>query len=87
MPELARRLYSEGYLAHALVTPDNAYDDVLVEAVKHFQASHSLQADGVVGPGTIAELNISPLTRRDQLRVNLERFRWMAQTWNPAVWW
>lgn len=84
VPELARRLYSEGYLAHALVTPGNAYDDALVEAVKHFQASHSLQADGVVGPGTIAELNISPLTRRDQLRVNLERFRWMAQDMEPS---
>ncbi|UEB93871.1 L,D-transpeptidase family protein [Pseudomonas sp. HN2] len=84
VPELARRLYSEGYLADVIVTPDNAYDDVLVEAVKHFQASHSLQADGVVGPGTIAELNISPLTRRDQLRVNLERFRWMAQDMEPS---
>ena len=84
VPELARRLYNEGYLADVIVTPDNAYDDVLVEAVKHFQASHSLQADGVVGPGTIAELNISPLTRRDQLRVNLERFRWMAQDMEPS---
>lgn len=84
VPELARRLYNEGYLADVIVTPDNTYDDVLVEAVKHFQASHSLQADGVVGPGTIAELNISPLTRRDQLRVNLERFRWMAQDMEPS---
>lgn len=83
VPELAQRLYSEGYLTHAVDTPDNAYDDVLVEAVKSFQTNHSLQADGVVGPGTIAELNISPLTRREQLRVNLERLRWLAQDMEP----
>lgn len=83
VPELAQRLYNEGYLAHIVGTPDNAYEGVLVEAVKSFQANHSLQADGVVGPGTIAELNISPLTRREQLRVNLERFRWLAQDMEP----
>ena len=83
VPELAQRLFSEGYLTHAVATPDNAYDGVLVDAVKSFQANHSLQADGVVGPGTIAELNISPLTRREQLRVNLERFRWMSQDLEP----
>ncbi|PNB49702.1 murein L,D-transpeptidase [Pseudomonas sp. GW456-12-10-14-LB2] len=83
VPELARRLYSEGYLSSVVGTPDNAYHGVLVEAVKSFQANHSLQADGVVGPGTIAELNISPLSRREQLRVNLERFRWMAQDMEP----
>ena len=83
VPDLALRLYSEGYLADYIATPGNAYDAVLVEAVKNFQTRHSLQADGVVGPGTIAELNISPLARRDQLRVNLERFRWLAQDLEP----
>lgn len=51
--------------------------------MKRFQASHSLQADGVIGPGTVAELNVSPAVRREQLRVNLERFRWLAQDLEP----
>lgn len=83
VPELAQRLYNEGYLSHAIGTSDNAYEGALVDAVKNFQLNHSLQADGVVGPGTIAELNISPLIRREQLRVNLERFRWMSQDMEP----
>lgn len=81
VPALARRLVSGGQLAS--VPKGNQYGNELVEAVKRFQASHSLQADGVIGPGTVAELNVSPALRREQLRVNLERFRWLAQDLEP----
>ena len=81
VPALARRLVSGGQLAS--VPKGNQYTNELVEGVKHFQASHSLQADGVIGPGTVAELNVSPAVRREQLRVNLERFRWLAQDLEP----
>jgi len=81
VPELARRLISGGYLAKA--PSGKQYRDDLVKAVKAFQLSHSLQADGVIGAGTVAELNISPAIRRDQLRINLERFRWLAQDLEP----
>ena len=81
VPALARRLVSGGQLAS--VPKGNQYANELVEAVKRFQASHSLQADGVIGPGTVAELNVSPAVRREQLRVNLERFRWLAQDLEP----
>lgn len=81
VPALARRLVSGGYLAS--VPKGHQYGDDLVAAVKRFQASHSLQADGVIGAGTVAELNVSPAVRREQLRVNLERFRWLAQDLEP----
>ena len=81
VPALATRLVSGGYLAS--VPKGNQYTNELVEGVKRFQASHSLQADGVIGPGTVAELNVSPAVRREQLRVNLERFRWLAQDLEP----
>ncbi|MDQ0653855.1 L,D-transpeptidase family protein [Pseudomonas cedrina] len=81
VPELAQRLVNGGYLAEA--PGGRQYRDELVRAVKAFQLSHSLQADGVIGAGTVAELNISPSIRREQLRINLERFRWLAQDLEP----
>ena len=83
VPELARRLHSGGYLAQLPSGNGKQYQGELVKAVKAFQLSHSLQADGVIGAGTVAELNISPAVRREQLRINLERFRWLAQDLEP----
>lgn len=83
VPELARRLFEEGYLSALPHDLGTLYRDDLVSAVKSFQLSHSLQADGVVGAGTLNELNISPQMRREQLRINLERFRWLAQDMEP----
>ena len=56
------------------------YDEHLEQAVTHFQWRHGLQADGIVGAATLAALNIPVQKRIDQLRVNLERFRWVHQT-------
>ncbi|MEB0109248.1 L,D-transpeptidase family protein [Pseudomonas sp. MH9.3] len=83
VPELARRLYHGGYLASEPKGSARQYRAELVNAVKAFQLSHSLQSDGVIGAGTVAELNISPAMRREQLRINLERFRWLAQDLEP----
>lgn len=83
VPELAQRLYRGGYLTQEPKGSARQYRPDLVAAVKAFQLSHSLQSDGVIGAGTVAELNISPLTRRDQLRINLERFRWLARDLEP----
>lgn len=83
VPELARRLHSGGYLANEPKGGGQQYRPELVTAVKAFQLSHSLQADGVIGAGTVTELNISPAIRREQLRINLERFRWLAQDLEP----
>jgi L,D-transpeptidase YcbB len=52
------------------------FDAELENAVKHFQARHELDNDGLIGAKTLAEMNISVEQRIDQLRVNLERQRW-----------
>jgi len=83
IPALAQRLYNEGYLSAPPTVDDEHYSPTLVDAMKRFQLQHSLQADGVVGPWTVTELNISPAMRREQLRINLERMRWLAQDLEP----
>ncbi|EJL04588.1 MULTISPECIES: murein L,D-transpeptidase [Pseudomonas] len=83
VPALAQRLFNEGYLGAPPRVVDDRYNPDLVEAMKRFQLQHSLQADGVVGPWTVTELNISAAMRREQLRVNLERMRWLAQDLEP----
>ena len=84
VPVLAQRLFDEGYLSELNGIVGNQYGGQVLSAVMAFQRNHSLQADGVIGPGTLAELNISPLARRDQLRANLERFRWLARDIEPS---
>ncbi|SFP88944.1 Murein L,D-transpeptidase YcbB/YkuD [Nitrosomonas cryotolerans] len=53
------------------------YDDALVNAIKVFQAQHGLNADGVIGKKTVRALNMTPEGKIRQLRLNLERLRWL----------
>ena len=60
-------------------SPDSTeFDTEVEEGVKRFQARHHLTADGVVGPATLKELNVPVKGRIDQIRVNLERARWIG---------
>ncbi|MGO1691134.1 MAG: L,D-transpeptidase family protein [Halomonas sp.] len=65
-----------------------AFDAPLEAAVRRFQRRHLLQEDGVVGEQTRLALNTPVTTRIDQLRVNLERARWIRpmQSAEPRVW-
>ena len=56
--------------------PDH-FDEPMVQALQRFQLRHGLNLDGVIGPATLKQLNISPRTRAEQIAVNLERMRWM----------
>jgi len=58
---------------------DKTYNNELILAVKSFQKSHGLAVDGVCGPDTIRHLNISVESKIDQIKVNLERMRWMPR--------
>lgn len=61
------------------------YSERLMAAVKIFQQDHYLEADGIVGPATLRELNISPAQRLLQVRVNLERMRWLDKLLEPTM--
>ncbi len=54
-----------------------AFDARLEIALMRFQTRHNLAADGQAGPSTLAELNAAPEARIEQLRANLERWRWL----------
>jgi murein L,D-transpeptidase YcbB/YkuD len=56
------------------------FDEGLLASVKRFQALHSLDIDGVVGGGSFRELNTSYADRIDQIRINLDRLRWVRET-------
>jgi len=93
LPQLAQRLILSGFLnpdasAGPLGSPVMAgpavvagqpllYDETLQQAVRAFQTAHGLQPDAVIGPQTIGALNISPRQRQQQVRINLERLRWL----------
>ena len=72
----------EARLAAAGTRP-SLYDDQLARAVKHFQDRHAIEPDGVLGPATVAELN-RPLSQRiDELRLNMDRWRWLPHDLGP----
>lgn len=62
--------------AGAAAAPDLTYDDELVAAIKTFQESLDLTADGIAGPATIAALNGGMATTKDDIIANMERWRW-----------
>jgi L,D-transpeptidase YcbB len=59
---------------------EELYDQNLEEAVKHFQHRNGLKADGIAGKITLSHLNIPVEKRIEQLRINLERLRWLPDS-------
>ncbi len=55
------------------------YDTETIKAVKKFQQRNGLSADGVIGKGTADALNYSKDKRIEQLKVNLERWKWFPE--------
>ncbi|UTW09704.1 L,D-transpeptidase family protein [Pseudomonas benzenivorans] len=75
---LAARLAVSGDLSERPQGDARLYEPSLLAAVQRFQKRHGLQADGLVGPDTLEALNTPARARLGQLRVNLERWRWLA---------
>jgi murein L,D-transpeptidase YcbB/YkuD len=81
---LRERLAIVGDLPDTLPSTSQMFDEDVEAAVMRFQERHGLAADGVVGPRTLGELNIPVESRVDQLRVNLERGRWVLHDLNDT---
>lgn len=88
VPRLARLLRLLGDLPpHERINPSGTiYRGPLVDAIKRFQKRHGLVPDGRIGRRTFRELN-TPLAHRVlQLRLSVERWRWLPDRFNrPPV--
>ncbi|MCA0920890.1 L,D-transpeptidase family protein [Pseudooceanicola nanhaiensis] len=71
---LRNRLIAMGYMERSL---SDRYDSTMTDAIRAFQADHGLAEDGVAGPGTIGEINVSMADRLRSVMVAMERERWM----------
>ena len=70
----------------AAVPAGDVYQPPLVGAVKQFQSRHGLSPDGRLGAQTIGHLNTPLGVRVEQLRLTLERWRWLPQAFpQPPV--
>jgi murein L,D-transpeptidase YcbB/YkuD len=76
IPQLRQRLAVTGDF-EGPVGDSDYFDEDLKAAVIRFQNKHRLEADGAVGKNTYAALNMTVKQKIDQIRVNLERARWV----------
>jgi len=81
---LRERLRRSGDASTSPAAEPDRYDAELERAVRGFQARHALDMDGVVGPATLAALNVSVEARIRQVELNLERRREFRPDPGPA---
>lgn len=60
-------------------------DEVLVAALRAFQARHGLAEDGLLGPATRRQLEVPPAQRVRQIELSLERLRWTPLLQAPRM--
>jgi len=76
-PEIAllrERLVLTGDLPNQHTDSNEHFDAVLEQAVRGFQWRHGLNPDGIVGAKTLNELNVKPIQRAEQIRLNMEHW-------------
>ena len=61
------------------ISCEEYFDEDLKNAVISFQKQHGLLADGIVGPSTQTFLNKSAKEKISQIRLNIERMRWLPR--------
>jgi L,D-transpeptidase YcbB len=79
--ELQRFLASIGDIAEDKTGAEKStrYSGKIVAGVKQFQLRHGLDADGVIGKGTVAAMNVPLSERVTQIELAMERVRWLPE--------
>ena len=80
---LRRRLMATADLSGSMPGDSTLFDPEVTAAVRRFQYRAFLEPDGSVGPTTLRALNVSADKRIDQIRVDLERARWVMHELPP----
>lgn len=83
--QLRRRLMAgvdaqEAALASSGAPDPTLFDPDLQRALQRFQERHAIEADGVVGAATLRELNYTVEESVAELRLNLDRWRWLPNS-------
>lgn len=76
---LRERLAVTGDLPAGSDLESNVFDAEVHAAIITFQERHGIDVDGIVGPQTREALNVPVAQRVNQLRLTLERLRWVQQ--------
>ncbi|MEZ5500491.1 MAG: L,D-transpeptidase family protein [Steroidobacteraceae bacterium] len=83
--ELIDILRAYGALAGADEVDPTHIGPQVALALRRFQMQSGLQADGVLGPATLAQLRVPFAQRVMQIELALERWRWIGQQDEPYV--
>lgn len=82
---LRQRLKASGDIAALHADTSTVHSKELVDAVKRFQKRNGMESDGVLGTSTIRVMNIPVERRMDEIRLNLERYRWFLHDLEPTA--
>ncbi|MES2252187.1 MAG: L,D-transpeptidase family protein [Pseudomonadota bacterium] len=63
------------------VPDEDLFDEILEKGVQHFQKSHSLDSDGVIGLQTCHQLNMPPSVRINAIKQSLVQFDELKSQW------
>jgi len=75
LPKIRERLIKLRYQLSDSISI--TFDEELEKQLKKFQDDWGLNSDGVIGKSTLEDLNNPPVKLISQLKVNMERYRWL----------
>jgi murein L,D-transpeptidase YcbB/YkuD len=76
---LRHRLRIEGDLELRPIRDEEFFDRPVEHAVERFQVRYGLKMDGIVGPSTRDAMNVPVSKRIEQIKLNMERWRWLPR--------
>ncbi|MBE0439089.1 MAG: L,D-transpeptidase family protein [Gammaproteobacteria bacterium] len=74
-----RLAFEDEHLTLSQSLSTDVYAPLLQQAVKRFQKKYNLKVDGIIGSETRQQMNVSATDRLNQIKVALERHRWLPK--------